>query len=236
MRAVKPGRGTGSPQQEEAFLPPALLLLPASLLSPAGVGMAGGGSGWRGAPPGRSAAPRTLGTHTAHTHVAAVPPFPSTITSPGPGGSHAAIPPLCFTLQLASSLRSSQSWNPSQTKPRWMQSPWSQKCSSHAQLSAVRVQVSWLVTHTHIHTHVHTHTHTIPIPTSIPIPIPLPIPKGILGPPHMVYSLSLGATARYRALNPGAPTLPSETKVTRRRLEMLLKVGGTTLPQNLGAQ
>ena len=37
-------------------------------------------------------------------------------------------------------------------------------------------------------------------------------------------------------MKPGAPTLLSETKVTRRWLELVLKVGGATLPQNLGAE
>jgi len=58
-------------------------------------------------------------------------------------------PPLCFRLQLASSLLSKQSWKPSQMKPRWRQSPWSHKCSSQAQLSAAQAEMVRLLMASH---------------------------------------------------------------------------------------
>lgn len=92
-----------------------------------------------------SGPPHSGGTHT-HTQSFTPAPLsslhlPTPRPSPGAAGAGGcrwglSRPPLCFRLQLASSLLSVQSWKPSHTKPSWRHSPWSHKCSSQAQLSA----------------------------------------------------------------------------------------------------
>lgn len=70
------GAPPGSVQWEAAFLHLTITLLPPpspleSLPLPAGVGMVGGGLGWRSAPPRLSVAPRTL---EGHTHICSFAP------------------------------------------------------------------------------------------------------------------------------------------------------------------
>lgn len=170
---MKLGRGTPSSPWWGCCLPPCPSSpSPCSHLRLAGIPSltcwCGYGWGWLGVEkcPSKvvSGPPHSAGTHT---HVALHPvPFPSPhLPAPPPlppAARHRALwpgatgaagggtgPPLCFRLQLASSLLSVQSWKPSQTKPRWRQSPWSQKCSSQAQLSAAQAEMARLAVVSH---------------------------------------------------------------------------------------
>lgn len=153
---VKPGRGTSRLCSVGGCLPPSHHHPPPTSIPariPSLTCWCGYGRGWFGVEKCPSKAvsgpPHSGGTHT-HMQLCPLTPFPPPFTlAPlfpvpashqldasrlwaGPGS------PLCFRLQLASSLLSAQSWKPSQRKPRWRQSPWSHKCSSQAQLSAVK--------------------------------------------------------------------------------------------------
>lgn len=88
-----------------------------------------------------SGPPHSGGTHTYRAlplplSPPSISPLPAHPRVPRGLGAAGGVPPLCFRLQLASSLLSVQSWKPSHTKPSWRHSPWSHKCSSQAQLSA----------------------------------------------------------------------------------------------------
>lgn len=190
-----------------------------SHLHPAGIPSltcwCGYGCGWLGVEKCPSKAvsgpPHSGGTHTLAALPSAPLPSPRLPTPPPlpptahcrvlwPGATEAvgcrwgAGRPLCFRLQFASSLLSTQSWKPSQMKPRWRQSPWSHKCSSQAQLSAVQAEMARLAVASHwapspapvlrVLQENHGATHCLPAVRS---------PGSAQG---QGYSLSLGAMAR----------------------------------------